>query len=89
MSLFLYLGRNLCVLEIHISAAEIYENFADMVKDKATIYISHRMSSSVFCDKIIVLNSGKIIDIDTHENLMKKENDLYYKLFRSQSSYYI
>ncbi len=71
-----------------ISEAEIYEHFKNLVKDKTTIYISHRMSSSVFCDKIIVIDGGTVSAIDTHQNLMKKQDGMYYQLFHSQSNYY-
>jgi ABC-type multidrug transport system fused ATPase/permease subunit len=46
------------------------------------------MSSSVFCDRIIVIEGGKIQAIDTHLNLMKNTEGMYYKLFNSQSQYY-
>lgn len=46
------------------------------------------MSSSVFCDRIIVIEGGKIQAIDTHPNLMKNTEGMYYKLFNSQSQYY-
>ncbi len=72
-----------------LSEAEIYEHFSELVKDKTTIYISHRMSSSVFCDRIIVLDKGKIIDMNSHKNLMKKKSGIYYELFTSQANYYI
>lgn len=71
-----------------IAEAEIYKHFSTLVQDKTSIYISHRMSSSVFCNKIIVLNHGKIEKIDTHENLMGNKKSLYYELFNSQSQYY-
>lgn len=71
-----------------LSEAEIYENFNSMVKDKIAIYISHRMSSSIFCDKILVLDGGRISDFDSHTNLMKKTNSLYYKLFHTQAENY-
>ncbi|PKL00802.1 MAG: hypothetical protein CVV56_03020 [Tenericutes bacterium HGW-Tenericutes-1] len=71
-----------------LSEAEIYHNFAELIKDKTAIFISHRMSSSVFCDRIIVIEGGKIQAIDTHPNLMKNTEGMYYKLFNSQSQYY-
>ena len=71
-----------------IAEAEIYENFNNLVGDKTAIYISHRMSSSVFCDRILVINEGHIEDFDTHRNLMKKKNSLYCKLFTSQAENY-
>lgn len=71
-----------------IAEVEIYEKFNDLVDDKTAIYISHRMSSSVFCDRILIIDSGTVSDFDTHENLMKKTESLYYKLFESQAKNY-
>lgn len=71
-----------------IAEAEIYEKFNSLVEDKTAIYISHRMSSSVFCDKILIIDGGTVSDFDTHENLMKKTDSLYYKLFHSQAENY-
>ena len=71
-----------------IAEAEIYEKFNGLVEDKTAIYISHRMSSSVFCDKILIVDGGTIADFDTHENLMKKTDSLYYKLFQAQAENY-
>ena len=71
-----------------LSEADIYNNFNSMVKDKTAIYISHRMSSSVFCDKILVIEEGRIKDYDSHINLMKKTHSLYYRLFNSQAKNY-
>jgi len=71
-----------------IAEAEIYEKFNSLVEDKTAIYISHRMSSSVFCDRILIIDGGTVADYDTHENLMKKTESLYYKLFMSQAENY-
>nr|MDE5546575.1 ABC transporter ATP-binding protein/permease [Anaeroplasmataceae bacterium] len=71
-----------------LAEAEIYENFNKMILHKTAIYISHRMSSSIFCDKILVLENGKVSNFDSHENLMKEKNSLYYKLFTSQAKNY-
>ena len=90
----LYKDASLIILDEPTSAldplaeAEIYENFNNLVGDKTAIYISHRMSSSVFCDKILIIDGGKISDFDTHKNLMKKTDSLYYKLFNSQAVNY-
>ncbi|MGN0167822.1 MAG: ABC transporter ATP-binding protein [Acetatifactor sp.] len=71
-----------------LAEAEIYEKFNSLVEDKTAIYISHRMSSSVFCDRILIIDGGTVADYDTHENLMKKPDSLYYKLFHSQAENY-
>lgn len=73
-----------------LAEAEIYENFNALAKEKTAIYISHRLSSSVFCDKILVLDAGKVKSFDSHENLMKDKDSLYYKLFTTQAkNYYV
>lgn len=71
-----------------IAEAEIYENFNRLAGDKTAIYISHRMSSSTFCDKVLVLEHGRIADFAPHKKLMEKEDSLYYKLFHSQAVNY-
>lgn len=90
----LYKSASLIILDEPTSAldpiaeAEIYEHFNNLVLDKTAIYISHRMSSSVFCDRVLILDQGSVSDFDTHKNLMKKENTLYYKLFNTQAEQY-
>lgn len=71
-----------------ISEAQIYENFNRLSEKKTAIYISHRMSSSIFCDKILVLDHGKVTDFDSHQNLMKKTEGLYFHLFSTQAKNY-
>ena len=90
----LYKDASLVILDEPTSAldplaeAEIYENFNNLVGGKTAIYISHRMSSSVFCDKILVIDGGRISDFYSHENLMKKKDSLYYKLYKAQAINY-
>ncbi len=71
-----------------IAEAEIYQHFNSLVGGKTAFYISHRMSSSVFCDKVLIIEGGRVADYDTHKNLMKKKNSLYYKLFTTQAENY-
>ena len=71
-----------------LAEADIYENFNSMVGGKTAIYISHRMSSSVFCDRILLIENGTVVDYDSHGNLMDKKDSLYYKLFNSQAMNY-
>ncbi len=90
----LYKDASLIILDEPTSAldplaeAEIYKHFNSMVGDKTAVYISHRMSSSVFCDKILVIDNGKISDFDTHQSLLNNQEGLYSKLFRSQAVNY-
>ncbi len=70
-----------------IAEAQVFEDFNKLVNNKTALYISHRMSSSVFCDKVLVINNNKIEDFDTHNNLMKKDS-LYKDLFNKQKDNY-
>ncbi len=70
-----------------VAEAEVYENFDMLVGDKTAIYISHRMSSCKFCDRIIVLADGGIAEEGNHETLMQ-HNGVYAKLFHTQAKYY-
>ena len=70
-----------------LAEAKIYENFNQMTKGKTAIFISHRMSSSRFTDKILVLDEGKVKAFDSHKNLMKTDN-IYSRLYNSQAKYY-
>lgn len=71
-----------------LAEAEIYKDFNNLAQDRTAIYISHRMSSSVFCDRILVLNNGKVEAFKTHEELMKNKEGLYYKMFMTQAENY-
>lgn len=70
-----------------IAEAEIYENFNQMVDKKTAIYISHRMSSCKFCDKIVVLEQGRIAETGTHRELLAVQG-IYAKLYETQAKYY-
>ena len=70
-----------------LAESEVYEHFNDLVRGRTAIFISHRMSSSVFCDKILLLDGGRIAAMDSHENLMKG-NNLYRTLFETQAANY-
>ncbi len=71
-----------------ITEAKFYEDFSNLLIDRTIIFISHRMSSSVFSDKILLVNNGKIEAFDTHENLVRNKDSLYYKLFAAQAENY-
>ncbi|WP_282929407.1 ABC transporter ATP-binding protein [Anaerococcus sp. Marseille-Q7828] len=70
-----------------LAEAKIYENFNQMTEGKTAIFISHRMSSSRFTDKILLLDEGKVKAYDSHNNLMKYDN-IYSRLYKSQAKYY-
>lgn len=70
-----------------IAESEIYEKYNDITKNCISIFISHRFASTRFCDKIILLQDGKIIEQGTHEELIKLNKE-YAKMFFIQSRYY-
>ena len=90
----LYKGGEIFILDEPTSAldpkseSEIFEEFRYMTKDKIAIYISHRMSSSTLCDKIIVLNQGELVSEGSHKELIKDKNGLYSKMFNAQANNY-
>ena len=71
-----------------IAEAEIYEKFNEITGDKTAIYISHRLSSCKFCDKIIVFHEGSVIQTGTHQELVVDKNGKYFQLWMAQAQYY-
>ncbi len=70
-----------------IAEYKMYENLIDVTKEKTVIYISHRLSSAVLSDRIIVLGNGTILESGTHQELMA-QNGEYSKMFTLQASSY-
>lgn len=67
---------------------ELYQQLNAMTAGKTTLYISHRLSSTRFCDKIIVLKEGRIVETGTHDSLISKPNGIYQELYHMQAQYY-
>lgn len=70
-----------------ISEFDIYSKFGELAKNKTTLFISHRLSVCQICDRILVFNEGSIVEIGTHENLIKN-GGLYYQMYNAQAQYY-
>lgn len=70
-----------------IAEDEMYQKYKELTKEMTSFFISHRLSSTRFCDRIFFLKDGKIIEEGTHEKLMAKNGE-YAKMFAVQSHYY-
>lgn len=71
-----------------IAENEIYTRFNTFVQGKTAIYISHRLSSCAFCDKIAVFNNAKLAETGTHKDLLNAGGK-YAELWNAQAKYYI
>ena len=69
------------------SEDEIFRLFKKLCEEKSGILISHRLSSSILVDKIILLENGNLIDSGTHDALIEK-NGRYAELYRMQADKY-
>lgn len=67
---------------------EIYSKFNELVKNKTAIYISHRLSSCKFCDKIAVFDEGRLVEYGTHAELERAEGK-YSEMWKAQAQYYL
>lgn len=67
---------------------EIYSKFYEIIKDKTSVFISHRLASTRFCDHIAVFSDGKITQYGNHSELMKQDG-LYRKMFLKQAEHYL
>lgn len=70
-----------------IAENELYQNFGEAVKNATVIYISHRLASTRFCDRIVLLEDGRIVEEGTHESLMEA-GGRYARLYEMQGRYY-
>jgi len=71
-----------------IAEYEIYSKFNEIVGDKTAIYISHRLSSCRFCNRITVFDKGRIVQCGSHDELVADKKGKYYELWHAQARYY-
>ncbi len=70
-----------------IAESKIYEEYNSFANNKTAVFISHRLASTKFCDRILFLDGGKIIEAGSHKELMEKGGK-YREIFDIQSHYY-
>lgn len=70
-----------------LAEAEIYENFGTLIKGKTAVYISHRLASTKFCDKIALFDKDGLREYGNHEELMNLRGE-YFNMFQVQGKYY-
>lgn len=89
----LYKDANMVILDEPTAAldalaeAEIYQDFDDLVAGKTAVYISHRLSSTKFCDKIALFDGNGLAEYGNHDELMALKGE-YYHMFSVQGKYY-
>lgn len=71
-----------------VTAYQMYESMLAAAKDRAVVFISHRLSSALLADKIYMLENGRIIETGSHKELMEK-NGRYAEMFRFQAENYV
>lgn len=71
-----------------LAEAKLYEDFDKLIGQKTAVYISHRLSSTQFCEKVAMFADGRMVEYGTHRELMRK-NGAYAQMFRVQAQYYV
>ena len=70
-----------------IAESDLYQKYSEMTKGKTAVFVSHRLATTRFCDRIIFISDGRIAETGTHEQLLSKRGK-YAELFEVQSRYY-
>ena len=71
-----------------LAESKLYNDFDKLIGGKTSVYISHRLSSTQFCNNIAMFKDGRLEEYGTHEELMSRDG-AYAEMFRIQAQYYI
>ena len=90
----LYKQAGLCLLDEPTAALDalaenrVYEQYRDLTGERTVLFISHRLASTQFCDRILYLENGRVQEEGTHEELLALGGG-YSRLFEVQRKYYV
>ena len=70
-----------------LAEADMYQKYNSMTQERSSVYISHRLASTRFCDRIILISDGRLAEEGTHQELLAR-GGIYTELFETQSKYY-
>ena len=71
-----------------LAESKLYQDFDKLIGGKTAIYISHRLSSTQFCNNVAMFKDGQLIEYGTHDSLMKKKGE-YANMYKVQAQYYV
>ena len=71
-----------------LAESKLYQDFDKLICGKTAIYISHRLSSTQFCNNVAMFKDGQLIEYGTHDSLMKKKGE-YANMYKVQAQYYV
>ncbi len=89
----LYKGGDILILDEPTAAldplaeAALYERYHELAENQTAVFISHRLSSTQFCDRVVFLKEGEIVETGTHASLMEAKG-AYQHMFHEQAKYY-
>ena len=71
-----------------IAEQEIFDTFGEISAGKTALLISHRLSGTKQCDRVFVMDDGKITEAGTHTELMQAEHGIYRQMYETQAKHY-
>ena len=71
-----------------VAENELYTRFNNIIGEKTTLYISHRLASVKFCDKVAVFADGRLTEYGTHQDLMQRQG-VYADMYKKQAQFYM
>ena len=70
-----------------LAESRLYQTYAETMRGKSALFISHRLASTRFCDRVLLLSGGRVREEGTHESLLRAGGE-YAHMFQVQSQYY-